>query len=1585
MREGRDLLKLAFEMSPRLCHPLIGLFLLWIALGTRATGEFTYERLAEFQPPVYSFNGLTLGSDGYVYTVTREGGGRILRIGADGRMETVVIFELNTQLDGNRSWLVKGPDGLLYGCASKRFSPYDHVIYRLTATGEIEVLGTGNFITAPVFGADGALYGCSGSAGISRFRSDGVFETVPGSEIVQPPYGALRVLVASGNGVIYFTTLDKLWKIGIDGVLSEVARFDAESPTAATLGVGLDANLAKGKSGTIYGMSHGGGPEDRGVIFRISPADSVEPIVAFGSEPGRLDGDSNSFNLTEGVGGNLYYLIKTPAGGRDVFAIKPDGTAVKIGMLPYPNGQSDADGVEPTVTGANNEVYAAYDIGNYTGKRTIFKISIETGCTIEGESPEPEFLSGERIQGPPIVGPDGGIWAISSASFGGGLFPHLMRLRPDGTFEEPELVSGNVLPFRNPTGLRALSDGSAVGVTWDAYFSSAIVFRAFADGSAAYVGKVGETRIAPVLFDDGSLVGSDSSSVYRIEPSGRQSRVVFSGIGGPGIPGGRPVGHLVRGGDGAWYGLTRVGGSGNNGTIYKVSAPFEGESVYQFGNSSSAQRPEYPDGSFIDGGNGSLCAVVREGGKYGFGGLIRYIPGGVVSLVTSFPERVVPAGYTELRQLTRGNNGWFYGVTNYKPRIPSDGTEDGMGFVFRVNGSGGFQVLGRFTGTSGALPGDDPSASLTVGANGALYGVTQAGGTHNLGTVFRVTPEGVVQHLASFSGKAGALPGASPTVSLVQRGNVLYGACSKGGYFNAGTLFRVDQSHRVSTVCVLSGIGSPTPGWEPNSLAIGEDGHIYGTGGMNTSEGPDEFLSPTIIHGTVFRLKVTDAAAPVDDVFEIPVTRVDVLANDGFDFASRAPKVVSVTQGNHGRVILNDDGTITYKPDSTFVSTDTFTYTAKLGSTVLGTAKVSIVDTRPPEVVSLAEHFALAVGDDATAVLPDYIKGTVVRDASGKITAEQSPPAGTILNVGEHLVTLTFTDVAGNTTTERFNVSAIDITPPVILTKPADRTFIRAAGDPQPLCPDLLPEVTATDNVGVVSITQSPLAGTPLPDGYTRFVISVDDAGVSRASTYEGSIHVVPPADAVGMSGDIAPGFEEELRYVSFGTPAIGADGALAFTAKIKSISGVTKSAVFRRPPGAPAVPIAVTGDSAGGTEVFTAFGEPLVNAAGTVVVEAKLKTANGKRIEGIWSAKVGEPGELLMKTGSPAPGVSNNAVIRDFRDITLLNSGEMFVRATIGVGSDAASQRALWRVKDGTWQLLLRTGDLLTLDGRPSAIHDLGFGAVPPFVGGQTRSFNASGQLVLRLTLEDQRSAIVRVSISDTNVIVDPLVSTGSAESDWLSLGIPAINDTGDIAFRGMLKSTDGNQTQGIGRVAAGQGAADLLVSYATPPGALIRLKLSDPIITPQGDVPLILRTPGYPELNFWRKNDPTGEDFQDLKRASSLVNDRIAENILQHVDSIAVSNTGIESIGRYRPEGPGAFLRGIIHTNGNGGNLLMQAEGDRPPIPADSSETIRRIDFLTPVLGVGGQTRNVNPSGQIAFRAKLSSGRTAIYVLSP
>jgi hypothetical protein len=59
------------------------------------------------------------------------------------------------------------------------------------------------------------------------------------------------------------------------------------------------------------------------------------------------------------------------------------------------------------------------------------------------------------------------------------------------------------------------------------------------------------------------------------------------------------------------------------------------------------------------------------------------------------------------------------------------------------------------------------------------------------------------------------------------------------------------------------------------------------------------------------------------------------------------------------------------------------------------------------------------------------------------------------------------------------------------------------------------------------------------------------------------------------------------------------------------------------------------------------------------------------------------------------------------------------------------------------------------------------------------------------------------------------------------------------------------------------------------------------------------------------------------------------------------------------------------------------LQAEGDLPPIATNDGEIIKRIDFLSPVRGVGGQTRSINSSGQAVFRARLSSGQTAIYVV--
>jgi len=81
----------------------------------------------------------------------------------------------------------------------------------------------------------------------------------------------------------------------------------------------------------------------------------------------------------------------------------------------------------------------------------------------------------------------------------------------------------------------------------------------------------------------------------------------------------------------------------------------------------------------------------------------------------------------------------------------------------------------------------DPN-TLTLAADGALYGTTASGGDVNLGTVFRFTPGGGLVTLTNFSGANGN----KPQAALVQGNDgAFYGTTLVGGSGDFGTICRV--------------------------------------------------------------------------------------------------------------------------------------------------------------------------------------------------------------------------------------------------------------------------------------------------------------------------------------------------------------------------------------------------------------------------------------------------------------------------------------------------------------------------------------------------------------------------------------------------------------------------------------------------------------------------------------------------------------------------------------------------------------------------------------------------------------------------
>ena len=124
--------------------------------------------------------------------------------------------------------------------------------------------------------------------------------------------------------------------------------------------------------------------------------------------------------------------------------------------------------------------------------------------------------------------------------------------------------------------------------------------------------------------------------------------------------------------------------------------------------------------------------------------------------------------------------GDFYGATEYN----GEG-----GAVFQLTPSGAVRVLYTFTG---GADGADPQAPLVLDEQGNLYGTTRYGGiatgilncgnSSGCGVVFKLAPDGTETVLHSFLGRQNNNDGAVPNGGLLRdaQGN-LYGTTQYGG------------------------------------------------------------------------------------------------------------------------------------------------------------------------------------------------------------------------------------------------------------------------------------------------------------------------------------------------------------------------------------------------------------------------------------------------------------------------------------------------------------------------------------------------------------------------------------------------------------------------------------------------------------------------------------------------------------------------------------------------------------------------------------------------------------------------------------
>ena len=126
---------------------------------------------------------------------------------------------------------------------------------------------------------------------------------------------------------------------------------------------------------------------------------------------------------------------------------------------------------------------------------------------------------------------------------------------------------------------------------------------------------------------------------------------------------------------------------------------------------------------------------------------------------------------------------------------------------------------------------------------------------------------------------------------------------------------------------------------------------------------------------------------------------------------------------------------LTYTQQGTY--TITWTYDDGNGNTATQTQTVVIKDTTAPEISGCIVEDMLVITSGCEAILPDYASQLSVSDnCSNGITLSQTPSAGTNLTAGNHVVTISATDMAGNTTNCIVNVTVADESKPVFTVVP---------------------------------------------------------------------------------------------------------------------------------------------------------------------------------------------------------------------------------------------------------------------------------------------------------------------------------------------------------------------------------------------------------------------------------------------------------------------------------------------------------------------------------------------------------------------
>jgi uncharacterized repeat protein (TIGR03803 family) len=389
----------------------------------------------------------------------------------------------------------------------------------------------------------------------------------------------------------------------------------------------------------------------------------------------------------------------------------------------------------------------------------------------------------------------------------------------------------------------------------------------FANGGNPHSGLIqgADGNLFGTAFDGGTTE-FQVGTVFSITREGRVAGLYSFCPSQAACPSGPQAG-LVQGIDGNFYGTTYSGGTHENGgTVFKITPNGTLTMLHSFGaGGSDGFRPQ---SELVQGIDGNFYGTTTLGGTNNEGTVFKITPKGALTTLYSFcPQSGCADGASPEAGVLQGADGNFYGTTFEGGASVS--CRFGCGTVFKVSPNGALTTLYTFCSQDGCADGTEPVAGLILGADGNFYGTTLEGGANGYGTVFKITPSGALTTLYTFCSQDGCAQGAYPEAGLVQGadGN-FYGTTAEGGAggsclgnIGCGTVFEITPGGTLTTLydfCAHGRIDCPDGAAPYARLLQATDGDFYGT----TSGGGDDRcydenrgeIATTC--GTVFRVSV---------------------------------------------------------------------------------------------------------------------------------------------------------------------------------------------------------------------------------------------------------------------------------------------------------------------------------------------------------------------------------------------------------------------------------------------------------------------------------------------------------------------------------------------------------------------------------------------------------------------------------------------------------------------------------------------------------------------------------------------------------